>query len=86
MLFEMPLPESIHLLCVPWSCADSSLGLRMYSYEVLRYPLRPELWGAKPLSSSLGRELFNSRFFMAASIYPGLGFSMFLFPCSRYHF
>lgn len=66
--------------------ADSSLGLGMYSYEVLRCILRPELWGAKLLSSSLGRELFNFRFFMAASIYPGLGFSIFLFPHSRYHF
>lgn len=68
------------------TCAHSSLGLGMCSHGALRCILRPELWGAKVLSSSLGRELFNFRFFTAASIYPGLDFSMFLFPWSRYHF
>lgn len=67
-------------------CTHSSLGLGMCSHGAPRYILRPELWGAKLLSSSLGRELFNFRFFTAASIYPGLDFSMFLFPRSQYHF
>lgn len=84
---EAPLPGSIQLfLRALATCAHSSLGLGMCSHGALRFILRPELWGAKLLSSSLGRELFNFRFFTAASIYPGLDFSMFLFPWSRYHF
>lgn len=74
---------SLHALAI---YTDSSLGLGMYSSKVLRHILRPEFWNVKLLSSPLGRELFNFRFFMATSIYPGLGFSMLLFPHVQYHF
>lgn len=56
------------------------------SNEVLGYTLRLELWGDKLLSSLLGRELFDFRFFMATYICPGLGFSVLLFLCIPYHF
>lgn len=86
-LLEAPLPGSIQLLVHALAtCAHSSLGLAMCSHGAPRCILGPELWGAKLLSSSLGRELFNFRFFTAVSVFPGLDFSMFFFPRSQCHF